>query len=540
MGSMGDSAFDNDHALDWVDELKQSKKPLALIEKSLRALLRSSEDAYECDRAIAAAEVVAAFQGNASRALTEVLMDWLAESSEVLPDHYPGLALEACQRILVESELKVLNDNDASWRRSIGQIIARLEKPGKPRKPAKKKAPDSDSSSIPAAIKVIKAKGGYVLLENRVPHSAGTDSKADVEFFKNLGVLTTLKNLFIGETKSAIPKGAFEYLASLTKLNELSLQDARIEDDHLSVLRHFELLDDLNLQATNITDKGLKNLENCRKVTRLNLAETRAFDVGVSYLTGMTKLENLNLRNTQVTDKCLSVIAQLSKLESLILAGTNLSGSGLKALSGLRKLGRLDLSRTKLNDRALGAFANENVRFLDLGETLVSGKGLSAVSALLRLANLKLDRCPLTDAHLKHLSTAPLEELWLSGCPITDRGAEFLAACPKLKYLNLSGTAMTDDGVKVVCQSKSLRTLDLEGTKITNQGLGFLAEQLQIDRLILNKTQVTLAGLKSFVGNPKIAYLAVSPTSLPYDKVRAIFKKIRESQPKGKQVFDVP
>jgi hypothetical protein len=42
------------------------------------------------------------------------------------------------------------------------------------------------------------------------------------------------------------------------------------------------------------------------------------------------------------------------------------------------------------------------------------------------------------------------------------------------------------------------------------------------------------------VVNPKIACIDVSPTSLRYDKVSATYKKIREGQPKGKQVFNVP
>ncbi len=540
MGSLGFSTFDSDDALDWVDELERSKKPLAFIEKSLRALLKSSDDSYECNRALAAAEVVAAFRGNSSRDLTDDLKDWLAKRTEVLPDDYSQLAIEACQRILVDSELRDLNDNQAAWRKSIGQVIARLEKPAKPLKPTKKQISHSDSSSIAAAIRVIKAKGGYVHLGNRVPHSAGTDSKADVDLFKNLGVLTTLKTLFIGETKSAIPKGAFEYLASLTKLEELNLQDAKIEDEHLSVLSQFELLEDINLQATNVTDKGLQHLKKCRKVTRLNLAGTRASDVCISYLAGMTKLARLDLRDTLVTDKGLTALASFSQLESLVLSGTKVKGLGLKELSGLHKLSRLVLSQTAINDRALGSLAQGSVRFLDLRDTLVNGKGLSSLSAMPRLTSLQLDRCPLTDSHLKHLLNAPLEELSLSGCPVTDRCAEFLAACPQLTYLKLSGTGVSDAGLKVLCQSRSLRTLDLEGTKITDLGLGYLAEQFQIVRLILDKTLVSLAGLKAFVGNPKIAYIRVSPTSLPYDKVRAIFKKIRESQPKGKQVFDVP
>ncbi len=540
MGSMGDSAFDSDEALDWADELERSKKPVAFIEKSLRALLKSSEDSHECYRALAAAEVVAAFRGNASRQLTESLKDWLADCTEVLPDEYSALAIEACQRILDESELKELNDNSKSWRKSIDQVIARLEKPAKPRKPTRKKAHDNASTAIAAAIKIIKAKGGYVHLENRVPYTAGTDCVADIDFFKNLGLLSSLKNLSIGSTKSPIPKGAFEYLATLTKLHDVCLQDAKIEDDHLSVLSRFELLEYLNLQSTKVTDNGLKYLEKCHKVTRLNLAGTRTSDVGVSYLAGMTKLDDLDLRGTLVTDKCLAEIAQLSQLAWLTLAGTKVNGSGLKALSGLRNLGRLVLRKTQINDRGLGTFSHKTVEYLDVGETLINGSGLSSLPELPRLTKLKLDHCPLKDSNLKHLAKSHVEELWLSECPITDRCAEFLAACPHLRYLNLSGTELSDAGIEILCQSKSLRILDLEGTKITDVGVGYLAEQSQIDRLILRETKVTLAGLKAFVGNPKIAYLDVSPTSLPYDKVRAIYKKIREGQPKGKQVFNVP
>lgn len=64
MGAWGSGSFDNDDALDWVNDLEGSKGT-AVIEFALQAVLDESDylEAPECSAALCAAEVVAALKG---------------------------------------------------------------------------------------------------------------------------------------------------------------------------------------------------------------------------------------------------------------------------------------------------------------------------------------------------------------------------------------------------------------------------------------------------------------------------------------------
>ncbi len=65
------------------------------------------------------------------------------------------------------------------------------------------------------AIKVVKAKGGYVYFEQRVPVNVAMDKDADIEFFKSVGELTSLRSLMLDCTTKPVPPGAFSYLSPL-------------------------------------------------------------------------------------------------------------------------------------------------------------------------------------------------------------------------------------------------------------------------------------------------------------------------------------
>ncbi len=89
MGTWGYHAFDNDHALDWADELVNAAKPLSYIDRALKAALKTTDDSYECDRAVAAAEVVAALRGHSSKMLPENVSSWLEEAEKKIRASQP-------------------------------------------------------------------------------------------------------------------------------------------------------------------------------------------------------------------------------------------------------------------------------------------------------------------------------------------------------------------------------------------------------------------------------------------------------------------
>jgi hypothetical protein len=127
MGTWGYLPFENDDALDWLDELEAGGA------KVVRAALAKVDDGYveapEGSIAIAAADVIAACQGNASGGLPENVADWVTAHGAELTAEDAELALEAVGRVVgEESELAELWDDadEPEWRESLEDLSERL------------------------------------------------------------------------------------------------------------------------------------------------------------------------------------------------------------------------------------------------------------------------------------------------------------------------------------------------------------------------------------------------------------------------------
>ncbi len=76
------------------------------------------------------------------------------------------------------------------------------------------------------------------------------------------------------------------------------------------------------------------------------------------------------------------------------------------------------------------------------------------------------------DADLEPLSKlSRLEDLDLSGAPVTDAGLKHLEPLARLRYLHLEGTAITDVGLAHLEKLTSLRILTLWNTRVTDAGV---------------------------------------------------------------------
>lgn len=109
MGAWGHNSFENDDALDWVSVLEESPDTSAIID-ALNGVTDDAEDyidAPECSMAIAAAEVVAALNGNGALSLPEEVNGWLKGKPN--PDaSLRAKARQAMDVVLTNSELKEL------------------------------------------------------------------------------------------------------------------------------------------------------------------------------------------------------------------------------------------------------------------------------------------------------------------------------------------------------------------------------------------------------------------------------------------------
>ena len=134
-----------------------------------------------------------------------------------------------------------------------------------------------------------------------------------------------------------------------------------------------------------ITDAGLKYIAGLTQLRWLCLDDTRITDAGLVYLDGLSELQQLDLAYMAVTDDGLKHLAPLSRLANLDLSGTEISGVGLQYLSGLVNLQHLDLSRSMVNDEGLDRVGRlRSLRRVSLaGAIQISDEGVSKLKKAL-------------------------------------------------------------------------------------------------------------------------------------------------------------
>ena len=127
MGAWGYLPFENDDALDWLDELDGGG-----AEVVRQALSRAGDryvEAPDGSVALAAAEVTSASQGNPLGELPENVTDWVTAHGAAITAEDVEMALEAVERVAGErSELAELweDADEPKWRESLEDLMERL------------------------------------------------------------------------------------------------------------------------------------------------------------------------------------------------------------------------------------------------------------------------------------------------------------------------------------------------------------------------------------------------------------------------------
>ena len=135
-GAYGFGSFENDDALDWQQECVRAQGAKSVAEALNGALslwARMYLQAPEASRAIAAAEVVAAFNGSPSPELPEPLQAWIKQQPKEPFLTLRPLARKAVTRIAKESrsELRSLwSEGDgefySKWQKVMDGLLRRL------------------------------------------------------------------------------------------------------------------------------------------------------------------------------------------------------------------------------------------------------------------------------------------------------------------------------------------------------------------------------------------------------------------------------
>lgn len=130
MGAWGLGAFENDAALDWSAELAKSDGLIAVID-ALKPAMAEAVDIDVGERALAAAEVVAAARGSGDRSrLPDSVNAFLAAREDEVTAALVQLARKAVRRVATASELREMwlaTEHAEAWLHETLNLYKRLE-----------------------------------------------------------------------------------------------------------------------------------------------------------------------------------------------------------------------------------------------------------------------------------------------------------------------------------------------------------------------------------------------------------------------------
>ncbi|MGA2032394.1 MAG: hypothetical protein ABSG68_09075 [Thermoguttaceae bacterium] len=219
--------------------------------------------------------------------------------------------------------------------------------------------PEPDDPSDVAALKQIDGVGLYLSARRSRPRADARDVQRltlrgapdDIE-----RALPHLKGLHSVREFEAGICTTDAVLAAITRMRELQTIDlsfSRVTDDGLRHLVGLPCLRNLALPSSKrITDAGLANLATIRKLESLSLDGTAVTSGGLSNLAGLKSLHWLNLSGTDISDDGLRHLQGL-KLELLRVCQTRITNRGIQMLKDMTTLRELDVAGTDTTAAAL-------------------------------------------------------------------------------------------------------------------------------------------------------------------------------------------
>lgn len=130
MGAFGAGVFDNDDALDWLEELLESGGTGLIMGALDDALATDYLEMPEASAALVAAEVLAARNLRPSAALPVELRGWTEGVDLVLTEQLLARAQAAVTRVATDSEMAQMwaaTDAADQWRASLADLRERLD-----------------------------------------------------------------------------------------------------------------------------------------------------------------------------------------------------------------------------------------------------------------------------------------------------------------------------------------------------------------------------------------------------------------------------
>jgi hypothetical protein len=328
----------------------------------------------------------------------------------------------------------------------------------------------------------------------------------------------------------AIADEDLKCLADLPHLEWLEIERTPITDAGLAHLRHPERLRGVSLDHTNVSDGFVRRLKGSKRLERLSLCGTKVTDSGFAELIELVSLEVLRLGHTDTGDRALAAFAE-QELTGLNL-GQKTTNAGLRQFKSLSRIEYLIATDCQITGEMFVGFSLPKVDEAYLVNCAVGDKDLPPlVQAMKNVRVLRLDGCPITDQGLQHLGQLGKPQLLLlSNTKIRGRELRHLAALSGLAMLVFSGCPLDDPDLKslepLYTGTAPGGNLTLDNTPITDDDLAKISGFTNLLNLRLGHSQVTDRGLVHLHGLSKLINVNLVGTKVTADGVKQLQKAI--------------
>jgi len=256
-------------------------------------------------------------------------------------------------------------------------------------------------------------------------------------------------------------------------------------------------------------------------------------------------LQSVDVSQSNMTNDAVAQLLEVGSLRQLDVSGSSIDDE----LANSKRIGSwvtdFRAADTSLSDRSAELFAEATgLQRLYVSGTHVSRGTLRVLgSTCTRLTHIALGNTDIANQDMRQLAGLQLEELWINGTAVNDRGLVALGKCPRLKTLSLEGCSVTGAGLMSMDASKLCR-LDLAGTNLLDEGAWWLGAYAHLLSLDISRTKaspdlfvkvasmtelVTLhavncdiqaAGVKNLTQNIRIRTLRLSNNSIGEQSIR--------------------
>ena len=361
------------------------------------------------------------------------------------------------------------------------------------------------------------------------------------------GQLSNLKTLTVH--CKGLSRQSMRSIANILRLERLVLNSYGPRNVDIKNVCEISSLRDLSLQVEGLSHlPPLENLANLENLESLDFSGTAIGDSQLRKLTGLGALKSLVLARTNVRND-LSALKSLKKLSTLDLSGCHISTAGLESISDLKTLEELDLSATGLSATQVGCLSNlPNLRKLVFEpHSDDEDEWLSTLSSLPRLREISFPF--VTDAPRKLETISHSESLEIVKIPhyysfsegnvLNDGNVAVLSSLPNLKHLelhsegltgacfrsgfqcveelDLSGCPVTDSSLEIIAKLPALRKLQIDGNALTVNSLNLLGTQTNLEGITIHKLRLDDSAIDAFRSLIRIPKVTLSCTRLSLD-----------------------